>query len=753
MKSIYTLLFLAISFVSLSQGEETLTPEERAYLFHIVKKSPILDHNFGRYFDYKGPDIRLANKEINYDSVELVIINHPEMLVIRKEEIAKSAPGLIAEAANKMAIWELNKILLASRGNEKDLEPYMPKYRRFTELLLAELPPAAVKSKEGVAEVHPKVLQALNPGLSFDEKVAFLESQRFLSENDCEVTLNAINKAVNGYVEQRAFEIFRQMGGRSNEFDNRLIAAGDGSLTSGLLEEREKDEKGRWNKGLPRAIGLFPYQFVRAVEDGKPKIEPRDVATLDFKTAGDNRITNLHFDVWGYNSEKQTTVVVERNGQCYRLFGSGETRFLSPDSAFGGGKTYQTVMDELEFGKIAQLTEMIYGKKGFDYQIEYNTKKKDETELKIEKNEKKNSDFGYTPISTSSKSSRKVKKARKKNRGGGPVDYQPTTNSNKKKRGNKQSEIVSLYNQYDHYKGEIARLEQEKAEAIDLLATYQRKLDLMKLNFGVHPVAYTVTDGMYLFEDSVSFDLLTQEFRFPKSVEKESFEVRLVSVPYSPLSDQADEVMLHINKTAVVPGFDARVNLQLVDVFGSNSYELERPLFQQSDSVAVLLFFEALQDKKLDFEVIARGQGVGQWDSVLVTRDPEQPELSAYPSISARNDSAFVRLRRSDVLITIDRKNTLEVNSYTDPVRTSFQPSDEEARKMQQEYGLSGNELLSVYRTAEILVKLRQELNVLAGTYLDRETAKAVIDRLNKVLDQARISVGRTSVKLSDLKI
>ena len=38
------------------QVNEGLNPEERAYLFHIVKKSPILNNNFGRYFDYQGPD-------------------------------------------------------------------------------------------------------------------------------------------------------------------------------------------------------------------------------------------------------------------------------------------------------------------------------------------------------------------------------------------------------------------------------------------------------------------------------------------------------------------------------------------------------------------------------------------------------------------------------------------------------------------------------------------------------------------------
>ncbi|MFT6281178.1 MAG: hypothetical protein ACJA0U_001303, partial [Salibacteraceae bacterium] len=107
MRKFYLLIVLFLSFNSTAQINEGLNPEERAYLFHIVKKSPILDNNFGRYFDYQGPEITFPNRTINYDSIEILIINQPDLLVIRKEEIAKSAKGLIAEAANKMAIWEL----------------------------------------------------------------------------------------------------------------------------------------------------------------------------------------------------------------------------------------------------------------------------------------------------------------------------------------------------------------------------------------------------------------------------------------------------------------------------------------------------------------------------------------------------------------------------------------------------------------------------------------------------------------------
>lgn len=758
MKQLY-ILFCLLPTLFFAQLNEGLSTEERAYLFHIVKKSPILDNAIGRYFDYQGPDIRFPNKEINYDSVELLIINKPEILIIRKDEIAKSPKGIIAEAANKMALWELNKVLLAKRGSEKDLEVYQVNYSIFENLLVQKLPPNALKDKDGVPEPHPKVISVINPGLSLDDKVAFIETLRFLDPNDCLITLEAINYAINQYVEKRTLEIYRALGGEAIVFKNVLIAAGDGSSTSGLLEEREKDEKGRWNKGLPKAVGLFPYELklTTPVSKKAQRIEPLMFTTTDFSTVGDNRITNLHFDVWGYNSKKQTTVVIEKNGLSYHLFGAGDTRFLSPDSSFSEGSTFQSVINDLENNKIAKLYEMIYGKRGFDYWIDYNKKKKDETELKIEINEKEYSDLTMTPISTKDKAPKSVRKQKKKGRKDsnyGPGSNQPRTpetivDGGKKQKRKSQNEIVDLYNRYEAYKKKIAELEKQKEEAIDLMAQYQQRLDRYKQLMGYKWAKYTEKDGLYTFQDSTTFDLYTQEFQFPASAMKEDFEVRLLAIPESSISDQADEVMLHIHLADAEPNFNARLQVELQDVFASDSWELDRKLFENKDSVALLQFFEGMLNKKVDFSIIARGQGIGTWNGCRTIKAINPSELSAYPI--SKMDSSVVRLRRSELFIHLDRGIRIEVNSYTDPVASNLQISNAEISALMVKYKLSKNDILSVYRTATILNKLKEEINVKAGTYLNREQAKIVIDRFNKEWEKTKIAVGSTSIKLSDL--
>lgn len=758
MKHFYLLIFLLTSISVHAQVNEDLTPEERAYLFHIVKKSPILDNNFGRYFDYQGPEIKFPNQTLNYDSIELLIINNPEILVIRKAEIAKSPKGLIAEAANKMAIWELNKTLLAKRKNPNDLKQYENEFNRFQELLKEKLPPSAFRPKDGKQEPHPKLYNVINPSLSFDEKVAQVESMKFLDIDEQLEVLVAINYAVNAYTEERTLEIFHNLGGETEEFRNVLVAAGDGSGTSGLLEEREKDERGMWNKGLPKAVGLFPYQIkIEETQEKRrteKKIEPMRYAIQNFQTAGSNRITNVHMDVWGYNSEKQTTVVIEKNGLSYHLFGSEETRFLSPDSSFGGGATFQAIINDLEFNRIAKLDEKIHGRRGYDYWIEYNQKKKDATEIKLKKKEMEYSNLGYTPISTNSKPSRKVKRARKKAIKAGAPGFNgaPTTYSQKSERKKLQAQIVDLQAQYEEYILRIKELEKEKQIAIDLRALYELKLDHFKGLMGYRWASYTVEDGLYIFEDSSTFDFYTQEFQFKPTDVVEAFEVRLIAIPESCMSKSADEVMLHVNVMDAEPDYDARINLALNDVFASDKWDLPNSLFTQEDSVALHVFFEELLDKKTDFEIIARGQGVGKWNGAQTVKDYHAEELPSYPGNAAvtKMDSTFLRLRKSEVIINLNRGITLEVNSFTDPVKSSITVSSPAMLEAMTKYKLSKNDILSAYRSASIMQALKQEINVLAGTYMSREEATVVIDRFNKAWGKTRISVGPTSFKMSE---
>ncbi len=754
MRVILMVLFLGfLTINSYAQEAIGMNPLERAYLFHVVKKSPILDNSIGRYFEYTGPDIRFLNGNINYDSIETYIINTPEYLIIREQEIAKSSKGILAEAANKVAIWDLNKMLLAKRQNDPTFDNYATKYAVLESILLQKLPLAALD--ENGTKVHPRVNNLLNPSLSFEDKLAQMNVFKGADIQTQLLILTALAEATNEYVELRTKELYKSLGGQYETFHNWLIAVGDGSSTSGLLDEREKDEKGRWNRGLPKAIGLFPYQlYIQEPEKKKqePKIMPRWYIERDFNTNGENRMTQIHFDVWGYNSAKQTTVVLEKAGRHYHLFGSVDTRFLSPDSSFSSGATFMGVINEIQHKYIDDITEKIVGKRGYDYWIEHYKVKKEETELKIEKSSKQLSDKGYTPVVTAKKPSKEVKKAKanavKASVGADNWKGDPTTYDNKKQKSKNQSEIMYLYERFDWYKAKIKELEKEKKEAIELREKFEHQRDLYKRVMGMNWMNFTVKDGLYTFSDSSTFDIYTQDFTFPATAEPEHFEIRLIGVPNSAISKNVDEVMMHASIIDAKPKYDARIQVNLTDLFESNQFELTSPLFSAEDSVAVLHLFEQLLDKENDFKVIGRGNGAGEWNGVRVIASSKE-EQTAYSEVG-KWDESYSKLRLSEVLITLNRGILLEVNSYTDPVRSKFDKASPEVVSIKNQFKLTDNQVLSAYRSASILRKLKQELNVLAGQYLTREQAKIVIDKLNKTIDKSKITMGPISVKLSD---
>jgi hypothetical protein len=252
-----------------------------------------------------------------------------------------------------------------------------------------------------------------------------------------------------------------------------------------------------------------------------------------------------------------------------------------------------------------------------------------------------------------------------------------------------------------------------------------------------------------VFEDSCTFDIMTQDFTFSPRLTKEDFEVKLIAIPESSLSKNADEVMLHIHQTDGLKNYDARLQINLSDVFGSDKSDLNTTLLTNQDSVAIVQFFEGLLDKKVPFTIRARGAGAGKWNGFQVEKELHPVELAKYPT--DRNDPEFARLRKSELMVLLNRSVQLEINSYTDPVRSNIEIKNEEINSLMQRYKLSKNDILSAYRTAAILNKFKEEINVLAGTYLDRQKAVSVIDRFNREFAKTRVSVGATSIKIQDL--
>ena len=749
-------LIFILSFVSIysfAQQDDNLLSFERACLFHIVKKSPSLNANFGQFFEYSGPVVLLNNGMVNYDSIEQIIINRPDLLFIRKTEISKGPPGLLAELANKMAVLELNKVLLDRRTNYvQNISFTNAHYNDFEKILTKELPPIAVTEKDSTLKPIKELYLFTDPALTFKQKVEFLGKNKNFTDEDRRKTLNAFSFAVNTYIQNRCFEIYQALGGIASDFESHLVAAGEGGNTSGLLAEFEKNLSGKWNKGLPKAIGLFPYQLEKY---NLKEISPERVATISMNTTGNNKVTNLHFDVWGYNSKKQTTIVIEKNNKNYILFGAGDTKFLSPDSTFSGGSTLISVVNDLEKNDVGKLKERISGKKGIEEKLKTKIEKRAEVYKSIQVEEGKYMRFSNGKITVKKKAPRKIRRARRKaleSQSEQPnQSAKPVIKSNKKKKRKKQVDLIDLYHQYENLTKEIQYYQQLKTEEIEKLSLYTEKLDFYKSALGSNILGYTFQDSLYTFSDSSTFDMRTQEFQFYPSKKPEPFFVKLIAIPDNAIASTADEVMLHVSKIDQDPHLTATLNLNLSDQFDPDKFDLKQTLLSSKDSLALRTISEIIFKNETPVVIKANGFGVGEWNGNSVVKDSSPTEMNTYPT--SRTDSTYARLRKTAMYIQTNHKLVIEIESFTDPVRSGITITNKTLSDIASKNNLSKNDLLSGLRTKTVMIKFQDEYIKWIAQHYEANKARIIIDRFNNEFQKTRIRIGGINFKLKELSI
>ena len=108
---------------------------------------------------------------------------------------------------------------------------------------------------------------------------------------------------------------------------------------------------------------------------------------------------------------------------------------------------------------------------------------------------------------------------------------------------------------------------------------------------------------------------------------------------------------------------------------------------------------------KIDFSIEAHGNGIGYWNGSRTVKNFKPKEELSYKG--SRMDSTYLRLRKSELFVILDRFIKVEVNSYTDPVVSNLAIDNKTVLDAMKKYKLSKNDVLSVLRTATILKKMK----------------------------------------------
>jgi len=704
MKKLLLIISLFLS-IQAKAGPTLLTPEEKAFLYHVIMKSPVLKRNLSDLVHFKGDSIIYKNKVI-YDDIEEQIIYEPSLLELNIQGFGNVSPGLLSELATKMALYALQNELSQSIPKTNTLHTDRI-FKLFMDKLLQSLPENATRIRNQELEVLPKILKLFNPGFSMNEKIAFINSIGIYSVQDQQQILNAYHKSIDLYTQEKALDYFLMLGGENLDFQNTLLAAGDGSGTAGLL--REKDN------GKPKGIGLFTYQT--EISTIPNQIQIIQTPEKSFQLLGNKRTTNLHLSIWGFNSKNQTTVVIKNDSVSYVLFANNLTKELSPDTTFSGGKTYFTLLEEVQ-DKIDLLNEKTKGSSGLLNRIITINNTLLEANLTIDKNQEAIAD---------------IKKSSSK--------------SKKKKIAKHQDKIARSNHKKRLYQKKLEKAEFDLKVVKEKQLKWEGELKKMKSNLGEKQLSFKKIGDVFLFEDGSIFNAITQDFKFSDETSNDKFTIKLIAIGNAPMAKKVDEVQLHINVTEgkTIDKFFNEFELKLKDEFKSDCFALSDFSLDEFQKFQLRRIALKMSLPATTTYASIRGNGIG-----IKTKNGIEPskmdDIDSYPGNNQadkkkmKESKMFSDLRVSNIHIYfLDSNLYIDINSYTDPVKSNIHKK-EELNYLFRSNNVTGNEVLSALRSYYLFQEILNRIKMQCVQSLPKKSQEICLERIKKLKTQINVS-------------
>lgn len=607
MKILLLLFTFFLSILSFSQNSwDELSGKQRAFFYNVSRNIENLKPELLHLFEFTDSIPYINDSLPDYAYVEKKIVEDSTKLILHSSEFKRKNNGLIADLATHYAIWELDLILQFRKSSKPKFQYLKPKLKLFEKYIIETAPQAAIKTlSNGNYELSTSVSRYYAPNLSIKEKIAAIKNSGF-SDNDQLLIIRSIYTAQEKYILNRSLEIFNLLGGTVDKYINYLIAAGDGENYS----ELENVFRSKFSRALPDPKALFNFD-TKLVKNEKTKQQELETSSNPIKKLITHPVfpTQIHVDVWSFHPERQTTIVIQKGGNSYILYGDNEdpeNRYVSPDSTYGEGSTYWRLIYELEHIHIADLKEKIYGKRGYDYWIAEYEERIDVTRLKIKITEKDLNEIRYEPSSTQNPKIKK-KKIKKKDlgksdqAGQGHPTQKPTGTAKKKQK--LQNRLIALNTQLENEMRTLKELKIEKEEAFDILASYETLLDKMMKNVGHSYVEYEKDkQGNYTFDDGSTFNYFNQDFMFKPNGKTENFEIITLAFGEKVFSKTNEEVFVHLNIN--YPNLEHKYTL--LKEYASNEINNNITI---SDSIQIMELFWALghTNKKLNLNAIGGG--------------------------------------------------------------------------------------------------------------------------------------------------
>ena len=639
------LLLFLLTTTLLSQD---FSPQQKAWLYKIVRKTQVLRQNWGSYFIYTGgiPERIKVNNVVNgrgqiyyvsmWDSIENSIRQNPELLEVDWTAVSKTSPGLIANASVKLALWELYSNI---RAGYEQQPPFS--VNKEVKVIYNEMLEALPETMRKGGEIKPKYLPAfydvINPSHSVRSKFAAVEEHGKIKPQEKRKLFDRWHQLVGNHVAQKSQEYFNVLIKRKAFFKGELLAVGDGSGSSGLLGELEDKEGDKEiNTGTGKGIGLFTYKMKLK----SSKVVPDYVSDIKLKLLEDEP-TLLHLSLWGMDWQKYPTVVVENGNKSYVLIG---TPSFSPDPSKVEGTSYFDRMEDYKKRKIDNVVDEL-NKEGGLYSV-YKREEKIRGQIR----------FRIDSINAEIDTLRK---------------YNLLTDAGYENR--KLKNDVNLSNLTDKER-RLKDLQRKIGAEYAKIDKAEKELAKMKAALGKNPQAWKKRDSVYVFEDGTVFNYKTQDLiLFDDSLASEDLQVKLLAATYSVFRDSKDEVQLYVNVTGGVEEYLKELEknkqsrfmpdtlLKGTCLFEPNQFKVHEHLLSL-DEDTLRSISKGLRDKTVEINLLAMG---------IDTQN--HPDISSDKKNYAANyqKGRYKKSRRVEIEI-VEQSESIQINvrGYADAGNT-----------------------------------------------------------------------------------
>lgn len=721
----YILLFINFSVLTVfSQSSiDDLTGKEKAFLYHQTRKVSVLKQELFHLFEFTDSIPYITDTLPDYSYIEKEIVKNPDLLKIHQSQMERKADGLVYDLATRFALWELDQVLHYRNSTAKEDAHLKEDLKVFEAFVREEAPQSVIRMLTNGEYTLAKTVQGYyTPSLTVADKLASILNAGY-SQLDQMLIINAIMYAQEKYVSERAQEVYKLL--TNQEFSSSVLLSGVGD--GGNWAEITGGFSTPYSVGLPDEIGLFRFEVDKVFNEEREldELKVKVVKSYSF-TKDPIKETVVHIYVMGYHPERQTTIAIQSGSKSYVLYGKNDHRRVSPDSTYGEGTTYWRLMNRLEHFYIANLKEDLYGKRGYEYQIDLFEKKIESTKLKIKKTEYRLDELRHTP---EGKPKIKKKKMKKKDLGRSDQDGggHPTSKLSKldKKKNIEQNRLVQLNSQLEAQKSILRQLIEDMEKAYETLVKYETKLDYMKKTMGYEIMAFEQEGSIYLFEDGAYFDYRTQDFVFPPDQSNSNFLINHISFGKELFTDQIDENFTHLSIS--------KRNTDAVYVLEKTIESSSDRKLSVSDSIQIMEFFDDLLIKKniINFNVIAGGIGAKGDNGYERDIDP------AYASSDENAHPIYVyRIERH-----VDLDVSLSV--YTgNKIPAAFSAYQSDFMKMKQKYPeLKEMDFYSAILAKAEVEKWLQVLEECANTWIKSAADRKIILKKLKKLKAKSIQI------------